>query len=135
MHKPTDIRESESSTAHLPTTDATDRRQGTTRRTFLGWLGAATGLAVYSTHQIPISHAHEPTQVVPPSRSTPPSPTFVVKNESDRVMIVHYARTSTTRMDRAPVRTALANGDRHPTRAEAFLLPGEELTITAVQAQ
>lgn len=107
-----------------------------TRRTFLGWLGAATGLAVYATHQIPTSHLDtiaRPAQVVPPSRSDTPAPTFEIHNESQDVMIVHYARTDTTRFDRppAPARTAHpGRSERHQT--EAILLPGERLTITAI---
>lgn len=95
------------------------------RRNFLGWLGATGGtVAIYK--QIEIPQAFE---AVAPLVDTPHAACYVIKNhDPDRAMVVNYKREGGT-FDR-PHGTKYGN-----VHVSTILLPGEELTITAVPAK
>lgn len=106
----------------------------TTRRGFLGWLGATAGsLAIYSVQAdghpaIPLDAAKRL-----PDRenldSYKPQSSFVIRNEGQKPMIIAYTRTDGTTDQRVPRHGKFYGG----RRTEAILLPGEELSIVAVE--
>lgn len=111
------------------------------RRSFLGWLGLSS-LAVYSVQdESPSTEMTVETDTGQPLSMGHSS--WVIKNEGDKPMVVHYRREGPTewvyqdgtrveRIDRGalvPKFGKFADG----RSTEALLLPGEELTITAVE--
>ena len=94
------------------------------RRSFLGWLGGSAGaLAVYRAE--PDLTAATQT-LAGDTRDAKPSSTFTIRNESEKPYVVAY-----TRVTRAPDFWKSDPHDVH--KSWAPLLPGEELTITAVE--
>lgn len=93
------------------------------RRSFLGWLGVTGALALYR----PVPEGAYAAKAAPtptPPRTVSP---FIIRNESEKPYVVHY-----TRLDlNSPIDPP--KPDAH--RSYAILLPGEELTISAVEMQ
>lgn len=112
--------------------DTTDTR--TTRRGFLGWLGAAGALAIYKGEPVEGAPSLVPTHV-PFLRDSSfeefrPAQSFIIKNLGETPMVIAYMRTpATTPTNEMQHHGKFADG----RRSEALLLPGEELSIIAVE--
>lgn len=105
------------------------------RRSFLGWFGASAGtLAIYK--ELPANAVDAKSWADRQGRETidkvTPSNQFVIKNEGQEPYVVHYARYD--RRD-GPVWAGGTIVGRQQSHVSAILLPGEELTITAVPMQ
>lgn len=97
------------------------------RRNFLGWLGAtSSAVAIYKHVEIPPSAQHLPAADLTKLADASPAACYVVKNEGEQPMVVHYNRRDPEFESRSKY------GAVH---VSTLLLPGEELTITAVPAK
>lgn len=97
------------------------------RRNFLGWIGATSGaVAVYKDVVVPSSLEHLPDANLS-KLADKTAGTYVVINESTIPMVVHYKRLGGALHVERP--------SHHAVHVSTVLLPGEELTITAVPAK
>jgi hypothetical protein len=103
------------------------------RRNFLGWLGATSGtVAIYKQTAIPeqvLKPALAPADLDRLVEQSPAS-CYVIRNEGERPMVVNYKRDGSA-LDLARTKRA----SHHVQHISTLLLPGEELTITAVPAK
>lgn len=99
------------------------------RRSFLGFLGTTIG--IYAAE--PTTIAWTPADIASaPDVATASSPSrmqsFVLRNDGTTPMVVAYKSLSA---DAPPLSSAARALEKVRYQAEAILLPGEELTITA----
>lgn len=108
------------------------------RRSFLGWLGASP-LALYVVNPIDPRDGLPSTELTVEDDKGKPltmgSSKWVVKNEGDKPMVIHYLRgaTPSSMPDRPDPLERRYGRFASGRETEALLLPGEELTITAVE--
>lgn len=128
---------------------------GTTRRGFLGWLGATAGsLAIYKSEVDTLATPASPdgnleSANFPAVDRVHPSSTFIIKNQGDKPMVIAYLRTpASTPTNEMNIYESKALREIRETgrdskygkfadgrRSEALLLPGEELSIIAVETK
>lgn len=98
------------------------------RRGFLGWLGGTAGtVAIYKQVEIPST-----LEQVNPTRldelvQESPGECYVIKNQGQGAVVVNYQRRGGS-IELPPSRFGVLH-------VSTLLLPGEELTITAVPAK
>ena len=96
------------------------------RRNFLGWLGATSGtVAIYKQVEIPPLLEETPERLIDYHAKESPASCYVIRNQGDVPMVVNYKREG--EFDN--------RASRHALHISTLLLPGEELTITAVPAK
>lgn len=104
----------------------------TSRRTFLGRLGlGAATVALYSVDGPPIAAKDKAS--IP--YFGPAKAQYVIKNDSEKPMVVHYAATQPDGYEQPHARERYRRTPAPSRSTSAILLPGEELTITAVEMQ